>query len=260
MGAAGGARLPQLRRQALLHPVGIDDAGAAQGRPAGGQQISLRLVVGEPELPRPAALAGAAARQDAGTRRHRHRHSARQQRGLYQAGDRPARRHDRGAGRTPGPQWPNGALAAARSGADPGRCQRPLRARIFRITGPRRRRQGLLPAADRSRNFAQRRQLRHHRSRPKPGRRLRPGHGAGRPRLPDGRQSRSQRRQPFPRRAARKRPRRPGAVGEYRRPCRVHHFLARRNDELFNPVSWFEALRGGRAGSSLRPQAEQKPE
>ncbi len=30
--------------------------------------------------------------------------------------------------------------------------------------------------------------------------------------------------------------------------------------ELFNPVSWFEALRGGRAGSSLRPQAEQKPE
>jgi hypothetical protein len=45
-GAPGRARLPQLRRQALLHPVGIDDAGAAQGRPAGGQQISLWLVVG----------------------------------------------------------------------------------------------------------------------------------------------------------------------------------------------------------------------
>jgi signal peptidase I len=28
--------------------------------------------------------------------------------------------------------------------------------------------------------------------------------------------------------------------------------------ELFNPVSWFEALRGGRAGNSLRPQTEPK--
>ena len=39
-------RLPQLHRQALLHPVRIDDAGAAQGRPAGRQQISLWLVLG----------------------------------------------------------------------------------------------------------------------------------------------------------------------------------------------------------------------
>ncbi|MDQ3482070.1 MAG: signal peptidase I [Pseudomonadota bacterium] len=30
--------------------------------------------------------------------------------------------------------------------------------------------------------------------------------------------------------------------------------------ELLNPVSWFEALRGGRAGMSLRPRREPKPE
>jgi signal peptidase I len=36
---------PQLHRQAFLYPVRIDDAGAAEGRPAGGQQISLWLVV-----------------------------------------------------------------------------------------------------------------------------------------------------------------------------------------------------------------------
>jgi signal peptidase I len=30
--------------------------------------------------------------------------------------------------------------------------------------------------------------------------------------------------------------------------------------ELLNPVSWFEALRGGRAGMSLRPHREPKPE
>ncbi len=45
LGAARGARLPQLHRQALLHPVGIDDAGLLTGRPAGGHQISLRLVL-----------------------------------------------------------------------------------------------------------------------------------------------------------------------------------------------------------------------
>ena len=52
--------------------------------------------------------------------------------------------------------------------------------------------------------------------------------------------------------AARERPRRAGAVGEYRRPRRVHHLLARRHDQIFNPISWFEALRGGRAGQSLQ--------
>jgi signal peptidase I len=30
--------------------------------------------------------------------------------------------------------------------------------------------------------------------------------------------------------------------------------------QLLNPLSWFEALRGGRAGSSLRPRVEQPPE
>ena len=46
VGAARRARLPQPRRQTLLHPVRIDDAGAAHRRPAGGHQISLWLVVG----------------------------------------------------------------------------------------------------------------------------------------------------------------------------------------------------------------------
>ena len=46
VGAARRARVPQLHRQALLHPVGIDDAGAADGRSAGGHQISLWLVLG----------------------------------------------------------------------------------------------------------------------------------------------------------------------------------------------------------------------
>ena len=40
-----GARLPQLHRQALLHPVRIDAARAAGRRPAGRDQISLWLVV-----------------------------------------------------------------------------------------------------------------------------------------------------------------------------------------------------------------------
>ncbi len=45
-GSCSPCCLPQLHRQALLHPVGIDDAGPAEGRPAGGQQISLWLVLG----------------------------------------------------------------------------------------------------------------------------------------------------------------------------------------------------------------------
>ena len=80
--------------------------------------------------------------------------------------------------------------------------------------------------------------------------RFRPGDGPRRPRLADGRQSRRLRRQPRARMAGR--PRRPGAVGEYRRPRRVHHLLARRLDRWWNPLSWIEALRRGRAGRSLR--------
>ena len=45
LAAAGGARLPFLRRQALLHPVRIDAAGAGGRRPAGGVEIRLWLVV-----------------------------------------------------------------------------------------------------------------------------------------------------------------------------------------------------------------------
>ena len=63
-----------------------------------------------------------------------------------------------------------------------------------------------------------------------PGDEFRPGQGAGRPSVPDGRQPRPQRRQPLCPGTARERPWRAGAVGEYRRPGRVHHFLAGRHD------------------------------
>ena len=68
-----------------------------------------------------------------------------------------------------------------------------------------------------------------------PGDDFAPGQGAGRPCLPDGRQPRPQRRQPLPARPAGQRPRRPGAVGEYRRARRVHHLLARRHDPDLEP-------------------------
>ena len=90
------ARLPQLHRQALLHPVRIDDAGPAGRRPAGGQQISLWLVLG-------LARASTSCRTAQGRL-----WGALPERGdvvivtppgqssrLYQARHRPARRHDR---------------------------------------------------------------------------------------------------------------------------------------------------------------------
>ncbi len=110
-------RLPQLHRQALLHPVRIDDAGPAQGRPARRQQISLRLVLGVAELPHIAALAGPAVRPDAGARRHRHPHPAGRDVRLYQAGHRAARRHSGDARRHPLHQRPGREARASAGGA-----------------------------------------------------------------------------------------------------------------------------------------------
>ena len=58
--------------------------------------------------------------------------------------------------------------------------------------------------------------------------------GPRRPPLADGRQPRRFGRQPRARMAGR--PRRPGAVGEYRRPRRVHHLLIGRHDRLVEPA------------------------
>ena len=120
LAGARGARLPQLHRQALLHPVRIDAAGAAGRRPAGRHQISLWLVVhlASPSPTRSrswkdlvlqaaagklgraiAVREGPAVRPPARARRRRHRHPAGAQPGLYQARHRPARRPDRGARR-----------------------------------------------------------------------------------------------------------------------------------------------------------------
>ena len=44
-GRGRGAGHPAHLDPGVLHPVRIDDAGAAQGRPAGGQQIPLWLVL-----------------------------------------------------------------------------------------------------------------------------------------------------------------------------------------------------------------------
>ena len=49
-----------------------------------------------------------------------------------------------------------------------------------------------------------------------------------------------------------RRPRRPGAVGEYRRPRRVHHLLARRLDHLVEPADLVRRLPPGPGGQSLR--------
>ena len=126
LAAARRARLPLLRRQALLHPVGIDDAGPAQGRPAGGQQIPLWLVLGLAQLPHLPALGGPDLGRAAAARRHRHRHPARQQFRLYQAGDRPARRHHP-ADRRPGlPERRAAPPRGAAAGDDPGRRKYPL--------------------------------------------------------------------------------------------------------------------------------------
>ena len=98
----------------------------------------------------------------------------------------------------------------------------------LRLPRARCRRQDVLPGAGRPRDAAQRPLLRDGRARPLDRGQFRSGQGPRRPPLADGRQPRRFGRQPGARMAGR--PRRAGAVGEYRRPRRIHHFLARRND------------------------------
>ena len=45
--------------------------------------------------------------------------------------------------------------------------------------------------------------------------------------------------------ASSRRPRRPGAAGQRRRPGRVHHLLARRHAPGWNPLTWWSSLRDG---------------
>ena len=162
VGAARGARLPQLRRQALLHPVRIDDAGAAHRRPPGGQQISLRLLVGvSPSFHVVSADRRAAVRQASQARRHRHRHAARHPHRLHQARHRPSRRHGANDRRPADHQRPAGEARRPKPPRHgPGRRQFAVRiaARPRALRFPRRgrRRQDVLPGAGRPRNPAQR--------------------------------------------------------------------------------------------------------
>jgi signal peptidase I len=93
--------------------------------------------------------------------------------------------------------------------------------------GPRRHRQGSSRTADRARDAARRCDLRHDRhGAGLSDRRLRADHGASRPPVPDGRQSRRQRRQP---RASRPQGAwRPGAVRRDCRPGGDHQLFDRR--------------------------------
>ena len=120
----GRARLPQLHRQALLHPRESMLPGLRGRRPAGGQQIRLWLVVrlaDDPQsgrdLPQRWCCASrrragpsscrsrrAAVRAAARARRRGDRHPAGHQQRLYQARDRPAGRPAGGARRRGHPQ------------------------------------------------------------------------------------------------------------------------------------------------------------
>ena len=193
-------RGPQRGRQALLHSVGIDDAAASlvgdrlvvakypygwswasasfhvlpqvPGRvwgalpERGDVVIVVQPTTGEDLIKRVIGLPGDTI---AGDRRHR-------------LSQRPA---------DPAP--------AAPPGDDPDRRQYEMRLpRVRRVPGDRRGRQALLPPAHLPRDPAQRPFLRHDRSRPFGRRRLSADHRPAGPRLPDGRQSRRQRRQPLP--------------------------------------------------------------
>ena len=178
VGAAGGARLPQLRRQAILHPVGIDDAEPAQGRPAGGQQISLRLVVGRPPASTSCRIgrAGCSARCPSAATSSSSRRPGQSDDYIKRVIGLPGDTVEVRDGRLILNGKPVKSRAAA-AGDDPGRrqCRRAAsNSPGFQVDRPDG--AGLLPPADRPRDAAQRRQLRHDRPRREPGRRFRPGH------------------------------------------------------------------------------------
>ena len=246
----------------------------AQGRPAGGHQISLWLVVGVADdsqsggdLPRPrAAPAGGKlglpialharprARLAAQARRRRHPDAARPEQRLYQARHRPSRRHGRGARRAADPQRQAGAsrwfgrrrwcrstpMRRATKASWASSSARPT-ARFTAACRSSARRFPAGRATTRS-TLARARAMISARSR------FPPGHvflmGDNRDRSADSR---------FALGPPNNGPGRPGAVGEYRRARRVHHLLVRRLDpDLLNPLTWFSSLRSGRAGDSLR--------
>ena len=134
-------------------------------------------------------------------RRHRHRHPAGPQRRLYQARDRPSRRHDRSASTDGSSSTASRSRRRSRPPAhDPGRCQRPL---LAGVSGVRRR------GAATARNIAGCRSsarrcptasptTRWTSTRSAQGDNYGPIAGAARPCIPDGRQPRPQRRQPLP--------------------------------------------------------------
>ena len=270
LGAAGGARLPQLHRQAVLHPVGIDDARPAQGRPAGGHQISLWLVVRVADHPQSGgdrAQPGAAQRRAVGD--HPAVHEGRVFGKLPKRGDvvivtppGPNEDYIKRVIGLPGDTIAvrggrlliNGAAGARRSAAagdDPDRRQcavpSPIHPALYRFSVRRAPTAGDLPPADRPRDAAQRGQLRHHRARPVGGDDFGPVRvPAGHLFLMGDNRDRS-RRQPL--RAGPARARRAGAVGEYRRPRRIHHLQPRRERPAGQPLTWFSAFRSGRAGT-----------
>ena len=144
--------------------------------------------------------------------------------------------------------------AAAGHAAD--RRQPALRTRRFqRLPGARGGRPDVLPAAGVPRDLAQRPILRHDRRRPCRRRRFRPRHRAGGACLPDGRQSRSQRRQPLPAGS-------PSAAWAGRCRGRISAAAPSSSPSASTAAraigirsAGSPRLRGGRSGTSLRPIA-----
>ena len=251
------ARLPQPHRQALLHPVRIDDAGAAGRRPAGGHQISLWLVLGH----RPASTSSRISTGGCW--------GALPERGDVVIVTPPGQSSDyikRVIG-LPGDTielidgivYLNGQRGAA---ARRGRatmipidantpCDDRTRFGDFRVAGAGRPAYCRLPVFRET--LPNGRVLRHDRRRPFARATIsRADHRPGGPRLPDGRQSRPQRRQPLRRSSSRAWAARcRGRISAAAPSSSPSRSTAAR---YWNPISWFTALRGGRAGTSLHAE------
>ena len=244
----GGARLPQLRRQALLHPVRIDDARACS---KGDRLVVSKYPYGWSLGRRRAstscrAWSGRLLRAAAGARRRRHRHAAAAATiGLYQAGDRPARRH---ASRcvdgtvylngTPVPREPRPPAMIPVDANVP--CDASRLRRLPRYAGRTGSIYCRLPSLRET--LPNGRYLRHDRSR-----RFARATIIAPITVPAGHvflmgDNRDHSAPTAASRSTRAGPRRAGAVGEYRRPRRVHHLLARRQLRLLEPAQLVHRL------------------